>query len=82
MGWLSRLFENINAVDRNTGKAPLHSAAQAGDVKRARELIECGANVHAVSSCGYTAEDLACDGPRARADLKSKVIAQLKKRSS
>ena len=50
MGWFNRVFEDVNGVDRATGMAPLHAAAQSGELERLRDLMARGADVNQPSS--------------------------------
>lgn len=43
MGFLSRLFGNVNRINRATGKGALHEAAQCGDLDKVKSLLAEGA---------------------------------------
>jgi ankyrin repeat protein len=64
-------------VDR-MGNTPLHVASHSGHAAVVRRLVAHGADPTIKNAAGYSAEDLACEGPGANESEQSAIIAALR----
>ena len=65
----------VNCHDKRNGYTPLHYACQRGERETAALLLDSGANLHAVTSFGYTALMCACNCSRADEALVAMLFA-------